>query len=150
MKILVVSDSHGNLENLIKMYEDVLPQIVICTGDVTKDIDELSYIFPDRKYYIVRGNCDMFDRKYDIDLEFDICGKKFFITHGHKYGVKYDLSKLEKISKNYDFTIFGHTHIPYKNLDKTSTIFNPGSAGMGSFGVIEIQGDTVKCYHKHL
>jgi len=30
-----------------------------------KDIDELSYVHPEVKYYMVKGNCDFFDRNHD-------------------------------------------------------------------------------------
>ena len=61
MKILIVSDSHSRLDNLMKIWEKEVPDIVISAGDYSKDVEELSYVYESYKYYIVRGNCDYMD-----------------------------------------------------------------------------------------
>lgn len=151
MKILVVSDSHQHLEKLIDIFEKENPDIVISAGDNSGDVIDLSNIKEKAEYYIVRGNCDYFDFKTDDIEEFNIAGKKIFLTHGHLYDVKsgYEKIKNEALKKQADIVIFGHTHIPYLN-NETPVLFNPGAAKDGKYGTIEISGDEIKFYHKKL
>lgn len=152
MKILVFSDSHLSLKKILKMVEIEKPQIIICGGDHSKDAEELSYIKENIKYYIVRGNCDMYDHKFTDILQFELEGKKFYLTHGHLHGVKGTLSKLKKDAENSNenIVIFGHTHIPYYEMDKGIHYFNPGSARDGYYGIILLDKETVKFEHKKL
>ncbi|WP_319203890.1 YfcE family phosphodiesterase [uncultured Ilyobacter sp.] len=151
MKILVVSDSHQHLEKLIDMFEKENPDIVISAGDNSGDAIDLSYIKEEADYYIVRGNCDYFDFKTDDTEEFNIKGKKIFLTHGHLYNVKsgYEKIKIEAVKKQADIVIFGHTHIPYVDAEYP-VLFNPGAAKDGKYGTIEISGEEIKFYHKKL
>ena len=95
MKILVLSDSHLNLSALISIFEAEKPDVVFGAGDHSKDLEELSYVKEEAYYYIVRGNCDYFDKNQDDILKFDLKGYKFMLTHGHLYGVKRDLDELK-------------------------------------------------------
>lgn len=151
MKILVVTDCHGHFENLLKVFEEEDPDIVLCAGDNSTDVEELSYLREDKKYYIVRGNCDFYDMKHK-DLEIlDILGKKFLLTHGHHYGVKstYDLIRREAIDKKVDIVVFGHTHIPYTE-EKEITLFNPGALKDGYYGIISLDLDFLKVETKRI
>ena len=53
-KILVLSDSHSYCDGALKIFEKEKPDIVIGAGDGIKDIDELSYVHPEAKYYMVK------------------------------------------------------------------------------------------------
>ena len=48
-KILVLSDSHSYFDEALKIFEKEKPDIVIAAGDGIKDIDELSYVYPEAK-----------------------------------------------------------------------------------------------------
>ena len=50
-KILVLSDSHSYFDEALKIFEKEKPDIVIGAGDGIKDIDDLSYVHPEAKYY---------------------------------------------------------------------------------------------------
>ncbi len=152
MKILVLSDSHLNLSALISIFEAEKPDVVFGAGDHSKDLEELSYVKEGAYYYIVRGNCDYFDKNKGDILKFDLKGYKFMLTHGHLYGVKSDLDELKVKAKDggVDIVIFGHTHIPYLEKDGGLYIFNPGAAKDGNYGVIEIEGEDINFYHKNL
>jgi predicted phosphodiesterase len=89
MKILVVTDSHGRLDYLMEMYEKERPNIVISAGDYSEDVEELSYIYEESKYYIVRGNCDYMDRTKEDNLEIELDNKKIFITFSVLYEIYY-------------------------------------------------------------
>ena len=151
MKILIVSDSHGRLDSLMEIWEREIPDVVISAGDYSKDVEELSYIHEESKYYIVRGNCDYMDHNTEDILEFELLDKKIFLTHGHLYGVKtsYDYLKMESEDRGADLCIFGHTHIPY--LEKDGMIlFNPGAVKDGVYGILEIDGNRMKIEHRKL
>lgn len=55
--------------------------------------------------------------------------KKFFITHGHKYGVKMGLNNIFYKGKEseVDAVLFGHTHIKIISKEDGLWIINPGS-----------------------
>ncbi|BDU51345.1 metallophosphoesterase [Haliovirga abyssi] len=152
-KILVISDSHGKFDKIHKMVEKEKPDYIIFTGDHSKDGIELSYLYNDKiKFYIVKGNTDYMDRDSKEELEIQIDGFKFLLTHGHLYGVKrgYDNLKLVAEKKKVDVVIFGHTHNKYYEKYKNIEIFNPGAAQDGNYGIIEIEGDKIKFMHKGL
>lgn len=152
MKILVFSDSHLSLDKLIKMVDLEGPQAIICAGDHSRDAQELSYIEDTMKYYIVRGNCDSFDHSFTDILQFSLEEKKIYLTHGHLHGVKMTLEKLKKETKesSEDIVIFGHTHIPYYEVDDGIHYFNPGSARDGNYGILELDEKKISFTHKNL
>ena len=47
MKILVVSDSHGKVDNMRRCVEMVNPRHVLHLGDCIRDAEELQRLFPD-------------------------------------------------------------------------------------------------------
>ena len=50
--------------------------------------------------------------------------------HGHRYGVKSDLTQLAINAKrrNYNIALYGHTHVPDVREVEGVTLINPGSA----------------------
>lgn len=152
MKILIFSDSHLSFDKLIKMTHIEMPDIIICAGDHSRDAAELSYVEETPKYYIVRGNCDSFDHSFKDILQFEIEGKKFYLTHGHLHGVKMTLEKLKNETKEskVDIAIFGHTHIPYYEIDNGIHYFNPGSARDGNYGILIINDSKINFVHKNI
>jgi putative phosphoesterase len=151
MKILVVSDSHGRLDYLMEIWEKEKPDIVLSAGDYSEDVEELSYIYENSKYFIVRGNCDYMDHTKEDNLEMKLGEKKIFLTHGHLYGVKnsYDHIRLEAQDRGSNLCIFGHTHIPYLEEEEL-TLFNPGAVKDRDYGIIEINKDKITLEHRTL
>src|SRR5574344_1803997 len=98
MKIVVITDSHGTLSK----FEDIMilekPEVVIWTGDCSSDAEIESYIYSDIKFHIVKGNCDLYDTKFNDEEIIEIEDTKIFLTHGHLYEVKRDMERLEKES----------------------------------------------------
>lgn len=152
MKVLIVSDSHLHLDGLIKIYDKVNPDAVICAGDHSKDCEELSFVRDKAEYYIVKGNCDYFDYGFEEELTLELCGKSIYVTHGHLYGVKRSYEQLKEAAKNLnrEIVIFGHTHIPYYEEDKGIHYFNPGAARDNRYGVLEIDEASIKFSHHNL
>ena len=151
-KILVLSDSHSYFDKVLKIFEKEKPDIVIGAGDGIKDIEELSYIYPKAEYYMVKGNCDYFDRSHNEENLFEIDNIKIFLTHGHLYGVKRSLSSIKEIGKklNVSLIIFGHTHKPYIEKDGDITLFNPGATEDGRYGIIILEKGNIELIHKQL
>ncbi len=141
MKIIVFSDSHGRLNDMLEIYNIEKPQVVLFAGDHSKDCIELSYIKEEAQYYIVKGNTDIEDYKTPEKLLFNILGKKIFLTHGHLYHVKKTYEYIIKEAENIeaDLTIFGHTHIQDKFEKNGRIFFNPGALKDGYYGVMEIK-----------
>ena len=54
---------------------------------------------------------------------------KIFMTHGHRYGVSYDITRLKERARELecDVAFFGHTHRPVIDLDDDVIAVNPGS-----------------------
>ena len=90
--------------------------------------------------YVVRNNdIGVWGEPYDRFFEFG--GKKIFLTHGHKYGVKMSPARVvaEAKKKGADICIFGHTHKQYFDSEDIIVI-NPGGAYKG-YGILTIDGD---------
>ena len=151
-KILVLSDSHSYFDKVLKIFEKEKPDIVIGAGDGIKDIEELSYIYPKAEYYMVKGNCDYFDRSHNEENLFEIDNIKIFLTHGHLYDVKRSLSSIKEIGKklNVSLIVFGHTHKPYIKKDGDITLFNPGATEDGRYGIIILEKGNIELIHKQL
>ena len=87
LSILIFSDTHRNIDgvlDIIRTESDV--DAIIHGGDYEADAQKIQREFPQIPVYCVPGNGDYHSNSSD-DLETTICGKKFFITHGHNYNV---------------------------------------------------------------
>ena len=144
MLIAVVSDTHRQ-EYYIQKVKSYIKNadILIHLGDNIEDADELAEGFKG-KVYKVSGNCD-FCRGAERELVIDVEGIRILITHGDRYGVKYELNNLyyRAMEAEADIALYGHTHIPYMEEVNGIWLFNPGSASLPrmsktSIGFIEI------------
>lgn len=128
MYIGVVSDTH-RYKNCMKKVVDAFynTKLIIHLGDNVQDVNEIRRIYSG-PIINVRGNCDFDVDTPDERLEI-ISGKRFFITHGHKYDVKYSLSKLrhKALEQKADVVLFGHTHISQIVYEEGIWFINPGS-----------------------
>lgn len=128
-KILIVSDSHGMKNELGALKERHLHEVdlMIHCGD--------SQLMTDDRYMegfaAVRGNCDM-DGRYPVDRMEVVDGKRFYVTHGHKYSVKTSLMSLNYRAKEVkaDIVCFGHTHILGAEMVNGVLFLNPGSISL--------------------
>ena len=129
MKILVLSDSHGNYPNMVRAVERERPQRVFFLGDCYRDGQALADAYPDVPMELVRGNCD-WDKAPD-ELIVEAGGVHFLLTHGHRYYVKGGTDHLARTAKEkgVDVVCFGHTHEGLNMPSRGVWLFNPGSAG---------------------
>ena len=60
-------------------------------------------------------------------------GKKIFMCHGHRYGVKYSYNSIYYRGKEVgaDIVLFGHSHLPIIEECDGLTLMNPGSISHG-------------------
>ena len=131
MKILVVSDTHGEIFDFKDVVEYEKPDRIYHLGD-GEGIEEAVWKFTDIPMEIVCGNCDWgSDLPSNVVLE---VGKHvIFLTHGHMYQVRsgYDNIARAAAEKGCDTVLYGHTHVPGIDYISTEngpmTIANPGS-----------------------
>ncbi|MFR9068635.1 MAG: metallophosphoesterase family protein [Faecalibacterium prausnitzii] len=87
---------------------------LIFLGDGLRDLELALTLCPKLRAYSVAGNCDYGALEPTDGLAaFD--GVVIFYTHGHMYGVKYDLDTLADAAsaRGAEVALFGHTHIPH-------------------------------------
>ena len=137
MKIVVVSDSHGDTLFLNKVYEtNKDADLFLHAGD---------YEIPDYMMHLfryVKGNCD-FSYDAPLKLELNTPIGKLHMEHGNDY---FFINNTLNYIKIINATIFivGHTHIPYFTKINNTYIFNPGSlcrprsTNFGTFLIINI------------
>ena len=131
MKILLLSDSHGNLRGVmsaVSKYGRNADLVVHCGDAVRGEADWLVENVPVAQVICVNGNCDFMHRFNDIET-IELCGKKIMITHGHLFGVKYGREHLARKCQEdgVDLVFYGHTHIQADETINGVRMINPGS-----------------------
>ena len=114
MVILVASDTHGRRDRLAAAAARVRPDMVLFLGDGVRDLDALDDALSVRA---VRGNCDLFGSGEIPECRVEeIGGVRLFLTHGHRYGVKYSLESAAAAAaqRGADVLLYGHTHVPFE------------------------------------
>lgn len=142
MKILVVSDTHGDFNSLlraVKAQPDA--EVIVHCGDGDEQVQLLKETVKDKMIVCVRGNCD-WNSFLPSKETLKICGKKIFITHGHLYNAKVGLYTIMCAAREEgaDILLYGHTHIAMNTYEDGLYMMNPGSCHgyMASYGIIEI------------
>lgn len=130
MTVLVLSDSHGNVDNMIRAVERVQPHRVLHLGDCQRDLAALQAQFPDIPMESVPGNCDWGSCGQPERL-IELGGVRIFMLHGHTRNVKNSPMAAMYAAKEYgaQVLLFGHTHVPLVDNDGSLLTLNPGAAG---------------------
>ena len=141
MKIIVVSDTHGNsasLERVMQLNRDA--DVVVHCGDSRGELEDVKLRYPDKMYCDVKGNCDL-GSALPLTRTFTLDGFTFLVTHGHAYQVKFGLENLVRAAKETgaDVAFYGHTHIADDRVIDGVRVLNPGACGGwgASFAVVE-------------
>lgn len=149
MKLLILSDSHREMEYMRDAVRRERPDAVIHLGDLVPDADRLAEKFPGLPVLSVRGNCDFSQPPRAEELLRTFEGVKIFGVHGHRYRVKQTLLPVEMAARQNgaDVLLFGHTHCPYCEYYNGLWMLNPGacSGRTPSYGVVQIENGTVNC-----
>ncbi|MBQ0010755.1 MAG: YfcE family phosphodiesterase [Ruminococcus sp.] len=140
MKIVIISDTHGDrerMERVLRIHPDA--DIYLHAGDSELASDAL---FP---FIGVRGNCD-----WGSDLPEEITLPtpygNLYITHGH-HGVLRTRAELHRL--NARIFVSGHTHVHGAILREDGFFFNPGSLAKprdgenGTYLVLNVTEKTV-------
>lgn len=144
MKILVLSDTHGNLSGMRSVVEKygVNADVIVHCGDGTRgEAMWLKDNIDNAEVVCARGNCDFTHELKDVEF-FDALSKRIMVTHGHLFGVKYGLENLsyKAEEEGADIVFFGHTHICTDETLGSVRLINPGSCGRwgATCAVVEI------------
>ncbi len=139
LRLLILSDIHGDYKNLYKITENERFDELIILGDLFSygyecNKDEEEYIINllqkyKNKLILIKGNCDIFINYETIGLQFyDVITLPFnkhlvTFTHGDRY------SRGFLPEYHGDIFISGHTHIPMIIKERGIIYANPGSIG---------------------
>ncbi len=147
MTVLVLSDSHGDVEAMARAVERTDPDLIVHLGDCWRDAEELRMLFPRIPMEQVPGNCDFRPGEAAEKLVFwgDL---RVVLCHGHTYGVKHSMMSAgyAAMEKEADVFLFGHTHRPMWDQRGRTLFLNPGSIGKGlkpTYGVLRIEDGRV-------
>lgn len=141
MKIVVVSDSHGNrdeLDKIVRMNSEV--DLFLHAGDSGLSKFEIA------PYVSVKGNCD-YETDFPTYFKIQTPYGNLYMTHGHRMSV---LTKEKMDTLDAKIFILGHTHMKRVKKIKDCYIFNPGSvtlprdSSIGSYLILNITKTEVK------
>lgn len=128
MKILVVSDTHRNIENFKKVVKKTSPlDRVLHLGDAEISQETLQGIAR-CPLDCVAGNNDFYS-SLPKELTITIGKHKAWLVHGHRHGVHYGIDSIvaKARERGVDIVMFGHTHKPCIAIAEDLTAINPGS-----------------------
>ena len=139
MKILVLSDTHGDVWRLREIFtREHGFSLCIFLGDGERDFEPF-FPMPGVPLLAVRGNCD-FGSALPTKLVTEEGGKRIFCTHGYEQFVKYGSANLRDAAREAkaDIALYGHTHVPVQDYADGLYLCNPGSVRNGDYAVLEI------------
>lgn len=147
MKVLIVSDIHGNYLNMKKVIENNPNyDYIFIIGDILSgpyidgyNPEQLVSLLniESKKIFAVKGNCDGYSNELlDFDtnkicMSIPIDKMIFLMSHGHMYN-RYQLPELP-----FDIFIQGHTHIPMMEVLQSKLYLNPGSITLPRGGSVK-------------
>jgi predicted phosphodiesterase len=115
MRILVFSDSHGDVARMKRVVERTEADLILHLGDGEADFETLQEDYHGRAMFLaVRGNCDVMS---DLPAErlFAFEGIRILMLHGHTHCAE-------------------DRYYPAEGEDKPFRLFNPGSIGSPGYG----------------
>lgn len=163
MKILIVSDTHGNQERMKEIIQKEKPfEVLVHAGDMEDSIGGVLG-YTDYSIRIVSGNCD-YGYGYPKEDFFRLGDKKVLLTHGYLCrGIHFNpLNGIEPLAdyaryRGADILIYGHTHIPDIREMDGLMIINPGSLSLPrqenhkkSYAVFTIEEGKTSCEIRYI
>lgn len=145
MKILLVSDSHGNDEALrliANKHNDC--DYYLHLGDSQSDLEQI------RPFVAVKGNCDFMRNEYQKSIILFTPLGKLYAEH-----IPFYQTSIDRLKNNgFKFYLHGHTHSPRNEIIEGIHIINPGAiayprSSEASYAILEIT-DQVKLTFYHL
>ena len=143
MRILVMSDTHGNFPLAVKACDRAEPfDFLLHLGDGAEDAALLVHALETEVIHVA-GNCDI-GSAAPRELVWECEGKRVLLVHGDAYGVKWGLGRLEAraAAAGVDAVLFGHTHRATVITLSGILAVNPGTLMRGAhhttFAILEI------------
>ena len=144
MKVIVISDSHGNIANLkhvIGFAKKIDAKAVIHCGDWNNveavDVARSS----DIPLYSILGNAD-------IDPEIGKKIKRVYLEFrfgGKKIGIAHKIEDLELVDNDLDIAFCGDEHRQYEKVVNGVRVVNPGALENGiNFAVYDTASDKIE------
>jgi putative phosphoesterase len=148
MKVLVISDSHGDQKTVEEIIRKEKPDLSLHLGDFGRDLKE---------GISVRGNCDGLSH-FPLKRIFELKGHRIMMSHGHKEGVKRGLNNLYYHAKEQgvNIVLFGHTHLPLQERIGDILFLNPGSVSLpppgrkGSYLILELEQGKIEAQFEQI
>lgn len=134
MKVLVISDTHGNADRAFRAHTLSEPvDAIIHLGDGAADADLLREAL-DVPVINVAGNCDP-GSNAPREQVWECEGKRILLTHGDLYQVKRELARLRQRAEEIgaDAVLFGHTHQLMLENHAGLLLVNPGTLSNASY-----------------
>jgi uncharacterized protein len=132
MRLLVISDSHGNYPHAFKAHQLAGPvDHIIHLGDGAEDARLLAQVL-EVPVILVAGNCDP-DPRLPQELTLDFGQYRVLLTHGNRQMVKSGLKQLvgKGIEAGAKVVLYGHTHCSAVQTEAGILFVNPGTLKEG-------------------
>ena len=149
MKLLVMSDTHGNTSLALQACRLAHPfDAVVHLGDGSGDTELLRNTL-NVNLIQVAGNCDN-GLSAPRELLWECEGKRILLVHGDAYRVKSGLGRLEirAIEVGVDVVLFGHTHCATITTLSKILFVNPGTlmhpSHHATYALLEISQTSIK------
>ena len=147
MRILVLSDSHGDYLTMKKAIEvQSTAEVVVYLGDGLRDFERCMPLLEGKRVYAVKGNND------DVvdcpkNQVISVGGVKIYITHGNSELVDYTLGELVGVANENDcrLALHGHTHIQAEAYYDGVRVFCPGAIKNDEYGIVDIVNGGIIC-----
>ena len=147
MRLLVISDSHGNYPHAFRAHEMAGPvDHIIHLGDGAEDARLMAQVL-EVPVLRVAGNCDA-DPMLPQELTLDFGPCRLLLIHGNRQLVKSGLRQLvgKGIEVGATVVLYGHTHRPAVQTESGMLLVNPGALQQGfpgSYAILTITGKQV-------
>ncbi|MTV83239.1 metallophosphoesterase [Secundilactobacillus folii] len=151
MRILVISDNHGDREILQTIFSHYRPEVdaIFHCGDSEMTMDDPLF----NEVSVVKGNND-FGAAFPDEVDKVVAGEHIFMTHGDLYGVSMSMTRLDLKAREVEANIvlYGHTHRLAAEMVQKRLYVNPGSISLprgeyaslgGTYAIIETFDDKI-------
>lgn len=150
MEILVLSDSHGKVDHMVRAVEQFPPRQVLHLGDCVGTLQALERQFPQLPGDHGSRQLPTGARPESRSACLEIEGVRILMLHGHTRHVKSSPMAAVYAAREYgaDVLLFGHTHVPLVDYDGALWVMNPGAAGdytRPTCGLLTIREGAVIC-----
>lgn len=146
MRVLVISDSHGNYAHAFRAHQLAGPvDHIVHLGDGSEDARLMEEVLG-VPVHRVAGNCDL-DTRLPTEMTLELGQCRVLATHGNRHRVKSGLQQLigKGTQAGATVVLYGHTHLPKIVSVDGMLLVNPGALKEGvpgSYAIVTLDGAT--------